>query len=91
MLSFYVKDNDIFPCLHNIRLSYITYRNDWVLYQSECACLHKTVNMIVFFVKSNKKIPTKKGEHSCKCTELSLLQKDGIATRETTSMGQLKQ
>jgi len=47
--------------------------------------------MIVFFVKSNKKIPTKKGEHSCKCTELSLLRKEGIATRETTSRGQLKQ
>ena len=25
-----------------------------VLCQSECACLHKTVNMVVFFVKSNE-------------------------------------
>jgi len=37
--------------------------------------LHKTVNMVhvqvVFFVKVMK-IPTQKGEHSCKCTELSL-------------------
>jgi len=32
----------------------ITYRNDAVLCQSECACLHKTVNMAVFFVKSNE-------------------------------------
>ena len=50
----------------------ITYRNVSVLCQSECACLHNTVNMAVFFIKSNEKIPTKKGEHSCKCTELSL-------------------
>ena len=33
----------------------ITYRNDSVLCQTECACLHKTVNMVVFFVKSNEK------------------------------------
>ena len=26
----------------------ITYRNASVLYQSECVCLHKTVNMVVF-------------------------------------------
>ena len=32
----------------------LTYRNDLVLCQSECACLHKTVNMVVFFVKSNE-------------------------------------
>ena len=32
----------------------ITYRNVSVLCQSECACLHKTVNMVVFFVKSNE-------------------------------------
>jgi len=31
----------------------ITYRNVAVLCQSECACLHKTVNMVVFIVKSN--------------------------------------
>ena len=54
----------------NIILDFpITYRTDSVLCQSECACLHKTVNMVVFFVM---KIPTQKGEHSCKCTELSL-------------------
>jgi len=31
-----------------------------------------------FFTKKNKKITTQKGEHSCKCTELSLKQKEGI-------------
>jgi len=30
-----------------------------VLCQSECACLHKTVNMVVFFVKSNENTYTK--------------------------------
>ena len=39
--------------------------------QPECACLHKTVYIVVFFLKIMK-IPTQKGEHSCKCTELSL-------------------
>ena len=32
----------------------ITYRNDSVICQSECACLHETVNMVVLFVKSNE-------------------------------------
>ena len=32
----------------------ITYRNASVLCQLECACLHKTVIMVVFFVKSNE-------------------------------------
>ena len=32
----------------------ITYRNASELCQSECACLHKTVNMVVFFVKVMK-------------------------------------
>ena len=38
VFSFNVKDNNIFPCFC----------------QSEWACLHKTVNMVVFFVKSNE-------------------------------------
>jgi len=46
--SFNVKDNNIFRCLHNIRLSFN------MRCQSECACLHKTINMVVFFVKSNE-------------------------------------
>ena len=33
---------------------HLTYRNASVLRQSECTCLHKTVNMVVFFVKSNE-------------------------------------
>ena len=32
----------------------ITYRNESVICQSECACLHKKVPMVVFFVKSNE-------------------------------------
>ena len=32
----------------------ITYRNASVICQSKYACLHKTVNMVVFFVKSNE-------------------------------------
>ena len=45
----------------NIILNFpITYRNAAVLWQSDCACLHQTVNMAVFFVKVMK-IPTQKG------------------------------
>ena len=32
----------------------MTYRNDSVLYRSESAILHKTVNKVVFFVKCNE-------------------------------------
>ena len=53
VFSFKVKDNYEFPCLHNIRL-FLNIRNASVLCQSECACLHKSVNMVVFYVKSNK-------------------------------------
>ena len=60
----------------NIILDFpITYKKASVLYQSEWACLHQTVNMVVFFLKIMK-IPTKRGEHSCKRTELSLKQKE---------------
>ena len=55
----------------------ITYRNGAVRFQSECACLHKTVNIIVFLLKVMK-IPTQKGQHPCKCTELSLKRKERI-------------
>ena len=37
----------------------ITYRHVPVLCQSECECLHKTVNMVVFFVKTNENTYTK--------------------------------
>ena len=42
----------------------ITYRNASMLCQSECACLHKTVNMVVFLLKVMKR------ELWCECTEL---------------------
>ena len=47
VFTFNVKDINIldFP---------ITFRNASVLCQSECICLHKTVNMAVFLVKSNE-------------------------------------
>ena len=32
----------------------IIYRNASVLFQSECACQHETVNIVVFFVESNE-------------------------------------
>jgi len=32
----------------------ITYRNASVFCHSECACQHRTVNMVVLFVKNNK-------------------------------------
>jgi len=59
----------------------ITFRFASVLFQSECACLHKTVNMVVFFARMMK-IPTQKGEHSSKCTELSFKRKEGILKEE---------
>jgi len=34
----------------------ITYRNTSVLCQSECACLHKTVNMIVMKILIQREI-----------------------------------
>jgi len=62
VFSFNVKDNNIVLCLHNIRLSYNIILHASVLCQSECACLHKTVNMVVSLFKVIK-IPTQKGEH----------------------------
>ena len=51
VVSFNVKDNNVYPCLHNI--TFISYNiHTFCSAQSECACLHKTVNMAVFFVKS---------------------------------------
>ena len=43
VFSFNIKDTNTFPCLHDIRLSYNI---------TKCACLHITVNIEVFFVKS---------------------------------------
>ena len=40
---------------HVYIILHITYRNDSVLCQSECACLHTTVfSIVVLFVKSNE-------------------------------------
>ena len=55
----------------------MTYTNASVLCQAEFACLHKTVNVVVFFLKIMK-IPTQKGEHSCTCTEFSHKRKEVI-------------
>ena len=56
VFPFNVKGNNLFPLLHDIRLSYNIW-NASVLCQSKCAFLHKTGNkkvMVVFFVKSNE-------------------------------------
>jgi len=51
--SFNVNDNIYF----NVYIIFdfpIIYRNASVSCQSECPCLHKTVNIVVFFVKSDE-------------------------------------
>ena len=53
VFSFNVKDTHTFPCLQILDFP-ITSRNVSVLCQSECACLYKTVNIVVFFVNSNE-------------------------------------
>jgi len=55
VLVFLCQDNNIFPIfVYTILVFSMTLRNASVLCQSECACLHKTVNMVVFFVKGNE-------------------------------------
>jgi len=44
--------------------------------------LHQTVIMVVFFWRKNENTYPKKGEHSCKWTELSLKLKEGIQLRD---------
>ena len=73
VFSFNVKDTNIYPCLHNIRL--LTYRNASVLCQSESTCLHITQNMVVFFVYPKGRalmqlyrvvpIPKRVNQHHC--------------------------
>ena len=48
----------------------ITYTNDSVFCPSECEDLHRTVTVVVFFLKIMKFL-FKKREHSRKCTESS--------------------
>ena len=43
-------------------------------YLPQQACLHETVNLVVFFVKSNETSYPKE-DYACKCTELSLKRK----------------
>ena len=45
----------------------ITFRNASMLCQLECAYLHKTVNMVVFFVKSNENTYPKGRAHTQMC------------------------
>jgi len=54
VLSFNVKDNNIIVHVYIILDFPITYRNASVLCQSECPCLHQTVNIVVVFAKSNE-------------------------------------
>jgi len=51
VFSFNVKDNNIFSCLHNIRLSFNIKKCFGGL---SIRMLHKTVNVVIFFVKSNE-------------------------------------
>ena len=44
--------------------------------ESECTCLNKPINMVVFSFLKMTKIPTQKGEQSWKCTELDLKRKE---------------
>ena len=72
---------------HVILLDFpITYRNASVLCQSECTCLHQTVDMVVFFWKMMK-TPTQKGDQSYTFTKLSLYKKYRIDTRASVLAG----
>jgi len=60
----------------NIILDFpLQYTNASVFCQPECAFLHQTVIMVVFFIKIMK-IPNQKGKHSWNCTELSLKKRE---------------
>ena len=52
----------------------VIYRNASVLCQSECACLNKTVNMVVVSVNENT-YPKRRA--FMQCTQLSLKRKGG--------------
>ena len=81
MFSFSVKDKNIFPCFHIIRLSYNIwkYRNASALCQSECICLHKTVNRDIFFVRSNENTYPKLQMY--KCTVFPITKKENTPLR----------
>ena len=52
----------------------ITYNNVSVLCNSECACLHQTVNRVVFVIKVMKYLPKRESTHanvqSCPSNEI---------------------
>jgi len=52
VFSFNVKETKYTFHVYIILDFPITYRNASVLCQSECACLQKKVNMVVFFTKT---------------------------------------
>jgi len=61
----------------------ITYRNASVLCQSECACLHKTVNMVVFLVTSNENTYQKGGAIVQMYRVVSITKRGNTATKTT--------
>jgi len=40
--------------MYTVKKTCVFLKNTSVLCQSECACVHNTVNMVVFFVKSKE-------------------------------------
>jgi len=58
----YSSSTIIFVHVYIISVIPITYRNSSVRGHSECACLHHTVNIVVFFTKTTTtmKLPTQK-------------------------------
>jgi len=78
----------------------ITYKNASVLCQSECACLHKTFNMVVFFVKGNENtylkgralmqmhrvVPMKRGNYGITCVCISCQTRSSLSPDPVTSL-----
>jgi len=59
-----------------------TYRNAALLCQLECECLHKTVNMAVFFVKNNENTYAK-GRQAPKISILQISSYQGFTSKQT--------
>ena len=85
----------------NIILDFpVTYKNASVLCQSECACLHKTFNMVVFFVKGNENtylkgralmqmhrvVPMKRGNYGITCVCISCQTRSSLSPDPVTSL-----
>ena len=71
VFSFNGMDTSIFHVYIILYFPITHRRNASVICQSECVCLHKTVNMVVLFVKNY--LPKRESTQS-KCTELSFRQ-----------------